>query len=374
MAIRSTRAEVDLGAIVSNLEAVARVAGVDAYAVIKADAYGHGVTPVARSLVESPRVTGLAVALVEEGVELRESGIVAPILMMGAAIGDAHAEIVAHGMVPMISRLGDLRRFCAIGADRGTPVPVHLKVDTGMRRLGIAAADLAEALSLAGRGVTIEGLCTHLACADVDDPADPESLTVRQLRLFGRVLEQAAAAGVRPSLVHAANSAGALLFPAAAFTHVRPGLAIYGNGPRPAGVALAPALRLVSDIVQIRPVAAGDSVSYGARWTAERPSRIAVVPLGYADGYSRLLSNKGEVLVGGRRCPVAGTVCMDMILVDVTALGDDVAEGDEVVVLGGQGGDCISAAELAAHTGLSEYEVTCGISKRVPRVYTTTSS
>ncbi len=363
--------EVDVSAIVSNAETVASHAGATAYAVVKADAYGHGAVPVARALAASPSVAGLAVALVEEGVELRDAGIDAPILVMGASLGDAHAELVELAMTPMISRADDLAKFAAIGRERGAPVPVHIKVDTGMSRLGVHPDDLDELVHMDGAdGVAIEGLCTHLACADVDDPDDPDSTTALQLNRFEQVLAAVSAAGIEPKVVHVANSAGALFFGnVAAYDRIRPGLALYGNGPRPDGVELQPVLTFASEIVQLRDLAPGDSVSYGALWTAEDDARIAVVPVGYADGYPRNLTGAGEVLVSGRRCPVAGTVCMDMILLDVTELGDAVSVGDPVVVLGRQGEERITVREFAERAGISEYEVTCGISKRVPRIH-----
>jgi alanine racemase len=372
--IRQTRVEIDVSAIVSNVETIVSHANTPAYAVVKADAYGHGVVPVSRALAASPAVSGLAVALVEEGLELRDAGIDAPILVMGASIGDAHEAIVDAGMIPLVSSAADLARFAAIGSARSAPVPVHVKVDTGMSRLGISRHDVVDVLraatSVAG-GIAVEGTCTHLACADVDDPADPDCLTALQLRRFDDVLASLRGAGIATGIAHAANSAGALLFPASRYDRIRPGLAIYGNGPRPDGVALRPVVTFASEIELLRDLEPGDTASYGARWTAETDARIAIVPVGYADGVPRNLTGSGEVLIRGRRCPLAGTVCMDMILVDVTDLGDAVSLGDPVVVLGGQGDERITTAELAERAGISEYEVTCGISKRVPRVYPT---
>jgi alanine racemase len=366
--IRPTRVEIDVAAIVTNVQTIASHAEAKAYAVVKADAYGHGVVPVARALAASPSVAGLAVALVEEGIELRDAGIEVPVLLMGAALGDAHAELVARDMTPMISRVADLQRFGEIGRERGEPVRLHVKVDTGMSRLGVPLDDLDELLRDAD-GVEVAGLCTHLACADTDDPEDPDSLTAIQLNRFEQALAVAEAAGIAPEIVHAANSAGALFFPAAVFDRIRPGLAMYGNGPRPDGVKLRPVLQFASEVVQLRDLEPGESVSYGALWTAEYDSKIAVVPVGYADGYPRNLTGRADVLVQRRRCPVVGAVCMDMILVDVTELGDAVCVGDDVVLLGGQGDERISTAQLAQWAGISEYEVTCGVSKRVPRVF-----
>ncbi|RMH37265.1 MAG: alanine racemase [Deltaproteobacteria bacterium] len=364
-AIRPTRVVVDLSAIVANAAAVAAHAGVDLYAVVKADAYGHGAVPVARALERAPGVAGLAVSLVEEGVELRDAGVAAPVLVMGPSLGGAHAEVVARGLTPVVSDPADLERFAAVGRARGAPVAVHVKLDTGMHRLGIAP-EAAVGACAPRDGLVVEGICTHLASADADDPADPDSPTRRQLARFDAALAALTAAGRRPPIAHAANSAGALRF-AARYDRVRPGLALYGAAAGP--VSLAPALEFASAIAQVRDVPAGGRVSYGGLWTATRPTRAAVVPVGYADGYPRNLTGRADVLVAGRRCPVIGAVSMDMILVDVTDLGDAVAVGQPVILIGSDGRERISVVEFAAGAGISAYEVTCGISKRVPRTY-----
>jgi alanine racemase len=367
--IRPTRVEIDLDAAAANVGAVAAFAGVGAYVVVKADAYGHGAVPLARALHGARGVAGLAVSLVEEAIELRDAGIDGPVLVMGPALGGAHGDIVARGLTPVVSCGADLARFAEIGRARGAAVAVHLKVDTGMNRLGLDESETAALFDELPAGVEIIALCTHLACADVDDPSAPDSFTQRQLERFRHILATARRAGLAP-LVHAAASAGALFFPGAAFDRIRPGLAVYGNGPRPAAVALRPVLRFVTEVAQLRTVAAGHSVSYGALWTARQPARIAVLPVGYADGVPRRATGRAEVLIHGRRCPLVGAVCMDMVLADVTSLGDAVCVGDDAVVLGTQGKQGITTAEFARHADISEYEVTCGISKRVPRVYT----
>jgi alanine racemase len=370
-AIRATRVEIDCGAILANADALHRLAGVPLFAVVKADAYGHGAVPVARALAGRPGVAGLAVALVEEGRELREAGIGGTLLMLGACLGDGHAEVVARDLLPVVARAEDLGRFAALGRARGRPVEVHIKVDTGMSRLGLGAGEVGAAVgaALAQGGVAITGLCTHFACADTDDPADPACMTAVQLRRFDEVLAALRAAGAAPTCLHAANGAAAIGFARARLSCVRPGIALYGNAPAPAGVTLRQAMRLCTDIVALRDLAAGAQVSYGAKWRAPAPARVAVLPIGYADGYPHRLTRRAQVLIGGQRCPVVGAVCMDMTMVDVTALGDAVRIGDEVVVLGSQGLAHITTAELAAWADLLPYEVTCGISKRVPRVY-----
>ncbi|HLU68305.1 MAG TPA: alanine racemase [Kofleriaceae bacterium] len=373
-AIRATRAEIDLGALQHNAAVVARAAGGAAVcAVVKADAYGHGAVPVARALLASGHIAALGVSLIEEGIELRDAGVTAPVLVMGPALDGGHQELVARDLTPVVSEPADLEALAALGRARGRPVPVHLKVDTGMGRLGIPAAAVGALVARAVRagGVEVAAIATHFACADLDDPQAASSATLAQLAVLDRALADVRAAGAAPALIHAANSAAVFRYPASHFGMVRPGLAMYGNGlapPAPAGM-LEPVMHLVTRIAQVRDVETGQAVSYGALWRAERPSRIAVLPLGYADGYPRRLTGGAEALVGGRRCPVVGAISMDMTLVDVTAHGDDARVGDEVVLLGVQGQERIAAAELAERAGVTEYEVTCGVSKRVPRVY-----
>jgi alanine racemase len=369
--IRPTRVEIALDAARDNARRMAELAGVDLFAVVKADAYGHGAARVAGALEGRPGVFGFAVSLVEEGSQLRDAGITAPLLVMGPALEGGYDEMVGRDMLAMVSTERDLAELSAIGRRRGQPVQVHLKVDTGMGRLGLPEAGLADRVRALGRqgGVEITGVATHLACAETDDPADPDCLTNRQLRRLAGAIEQVRLAGAAPAVVHAANSAGAIRFPGSRFDRIRSGIAVYGNGVQPAGEPLRQAMKLVTEVVQLRDVAAGSTVSYGALWRASRPSRLAVLPLGYADGLTRRLTNKADVLIGGRRCPLVGAISMDIAVADVTELGDAAAVGDEAVLLGAQGGVEIRTAELADKAGLLEYEVTCAISKRVPRVY-----
>ena len=368
--IRATRAEIDLGALRHNAAVLRRAAGGAAVAaVIKADAYGHGAVEVARAL--AGLCERFAVSLVEEGAELRDAGVREPVLVMGPSLAGGHAELAGRDLTPVVSDPADLEALAAIGRARGAPVPVHIKVDTGMGRLGIAPDALAPlvARALAGGGVALEGLCTHFASADLPDLAEARRVTHAQLAVFDRALADARAAGAGELVVHAANSAGLIRFPAARFDLVRPGLAMYGNGLAPAGEALLPVMHLVTRIAQVRAVPSGQAVSYGGLWRAPRPSRVAVLPIGYADGYPRRLTGSAEVLVKGRRCPVVGAISMDMTLVDVTSLGHDAGVGDAVVLLGAQGEERVTAAELAERAGVTEYEVTCGVSKRVPRTF-----
>jgi alanine racemase len=372
--IRRTRVEVDLAAIVGNARAVQAVAATSLYAVVKADAYGHGAVAVATALAQAKAASGFCVSLVEEGVALRDAGVIAPILVMGPSQVGGEDEMVAAQLTPVISSDEELDALGHVARQRTEPVDAHLKIDTGMGRLGIPVERAAELAVAASRtGIRVVGLMTHFACADTDDPADPESMTRQQLRRFAQVDRAVTLAGAPLRVRHAANSSGALLFPEARFDFVRCGLAIYGNGHWATEGRLPharqQAMRLVTAIAQLRAIPAGSAVGYGATWTASRDSRLAVLPCGYADGLPRRASGHAQVAIRGKRVPLVGLVSMDIAIADVTDL-PDAAVGDPVVLLGhASGGTSISAAEYGGWTGLSEYEVTCGMSKRVPRTY-----
>jgi alanine racemase len=362
-AIRPTRAEVDLAALKDNLRALrTHLAGSRAsvHAVIKADAYGHGAVPVATAL-ERAGVDGFCVSLVEEGIELRRATR-APVLVLGGFYGAAHRDVVEHGLTPVVFDLSDVEKLARAAGDRR--VPIHIKVDTGMARLGVSPSALPDFLAKVKDFTNVEvvGICTHLACAD----ADGDEATQHQLERFDAVLKQVG----RPKVVHAANSAGAVRFPASRYDLVRPGIALLGDAASPQAVlpGAKPVLRLVTRVIALHDIEAGDGVSYGALWRATRRSRIATLPIGYADGYPRRQTNTGEVLLRGHRAPVVGAVCMDMFMVDVTDIAG-AAVGDEVVLLGEQGKERISASDWARWAGTANYEIYCGISKRVPRVY-----
>jgi alanine racemase len=366
-AIRPTRAEIDLDHVVSNAERLSDRAGSPVLAVVKADAYGHGATEVSLALEKAGSVAGFAVSLVEEGIELRDAGIRQPIVVMGPSIGESYAAIVEHSLTPMVSDERHLAPLAEAAGEEG--LAIHLKVDTGMNRLGLPLASveaLLERLSTESR-LPVTGIASHLACADIDDPEDASSMTATQLRRFSELSERCRTRLGSSVSFHLANSAGILRFPAASYDLARPGIALYGNGFAPED-GLEQALRLCSQVTQLREVADGESVSYGARWTARRLTRAAIVPVGYADGLPRNLSGKGSVLISGRRCPIIGTVSMDMIVVDVTDL-PGASVGADVVLIGRQGQEEIRVAEIAGHCDISEYEVSCGISKRVPRTY-----
>jgi len=369
--IRRTRVEIDLAAIIGNARTVRALTRTDVFAVVKADGYGHGAIAVARALSAARAAAGFAVSLVEEGVVLRDAGVTAPVLVMGPSQHGGEDDMVMAGLTPVIGSAEDLALLAAVARRRGRSIEAHLKVDTGMGRLGLPPGDAPQlVVEAAHTGVAIVGLMTHFACADTDDPGDPGSLTREQLRRFAEIDRAVTAAGAPLQVRHAANSSGALMFREARLGLVRTGIAIYGNGRWPADdTAHQSAMRLVTEVAQIRDIAEGTSVGYGAQWRAARPSRVAVLPLGYADGLPRAASGRAFAAIRGRRVPLVGAISMDIAIADVTEL-PEVAVGDAAVLLGrASGGASISVAEYGAWAGLSEYEVTCGMSKRVPRTY-----
>ncbi len=368
--IRRTRVEIDLAAIVGNARTVRALTGTELYAVVKADAYGHGAVAVAQALTRAKAAAGFAVSLVEEGVALREAGITAPVLVMGPSQHGGEDEMVMASLTPAVGSEEDLAAIAAVGNRRQRGIEAHLKIDTGMGRLGVPVERAAElAIAARNNGIQIVGLMTHFACADSDVPEDPDSMTREQLRRFAVADAAVTATGAPIRIRHAANSSGALLFPEARFDLVRTGIALYGNGRWPDGAVRQQAMRLVTEVTQLRSIPTGTSVGYGAMWRAERPTRLAVLPVGYADGLPRSASGHAQVAIRGKRVPLVGRVSMDIAIADVTDL-PDVVVGDPAVLLGrASGGASITAADYAGWSGLSEYEVTCGMSKRVPRTY-----
>lgn len=365
---RPTWVQVDLDALAANVGALKSHARAGRLmAVVKADGYGHGLVPSAQAALRGG-ADWLAVALVEEGEALRAAGIGAPVLVLAEPPAAAVGRLLAAGLTPAAYTRQFLEALDSAGRARGESVALHLKLDTGMRRVGVPPADWEDALRfVAGAaGLRMEGLWSHFAVAD--EPHHP--FIAHQAREFRRGLDAAHRAGLHPELVHLCNSAGTLHLPDEHFDMVRPGLAVYGLEPAPGlagAVPLRPALSWFSRLSMVKDVDAGESVSYGLRWTASAPTRIGTVPAGYADGVRRGLSNVGRVLTGGRVVPIAGTVCMDQFLVDLGEEG--AAPGDEVCLIGSQGDAAVSADDWAAWLGTINYEIVCGISARVPRVY-----
>jgi alanine racemase len=374
-------AEVDLPAIAHNVGLLRQVvAPAELLAVVKADGYGHGASPVAAAALDAG-ATALGVAIVDEGVALRDDGIEAPVLVLSEPRVDELDACVAFDLEPTVYTPGGIEGVAASAARLGRPCRVHVKVDTGMHRVGAApheALALVEAVDT-DPFLELGSVFTH--CAVADEPDDP--FTGEQLRRFAAVLDELGVAGLHPPYVHAANSAGALCHPDARLDLVRCGIAVYGIAPAPGLAAafpavgeLRPALSLKSTVSLVKEVAGGERISYGLRHRFDRDTIVATVPIGYADGVPRRLHALGaEVLVGGRRRPVVGVITMDQLMVDCGPVGADAPipeVGDEVVLLGEQGGEQIPAEDWAGRLGTIAYEVVCGIGPRVPRLYRTT--
>lgn len=370
--LRPTWAEVDLGAIRHNTAVLAAlVAPARLCAVVKAWAYGHGPVEVSAAVLEGG-ASWLAVALVEEGLALRRAGIQAPILVLSEPPAEAMLEVAGANLTPTLYTVAgaEAAADASRAVHRSRPLPVHVKVDTGMHRVGTSAAGalvVADAITRRPE-LMLEGLWTHLAVAD--EPEDP--YTAEQLEAFAKVAGTLDERGMRPALLHTANSAGAIWHPGARLDMVRCGIALYGLAPAlglPGCDDFRPAMALKSRVSYVKPLAAGQRVSYGLNWQAGEDTVLATVPLGYADGVPRRLSaSGGDALIGGRRCPMAGTITMDQLLVDCGP-GAAVQPGDEVVLIGRQGDEEITAWEWAERCGSIGYEVVCGVSARVPRIY-----
>ncbi len=367
---RPTLAEVSLGALRHNCRQARALVGpeVAVLAVVKADGYGHGAVESARAFLEGGAI-GLGVSMVSEGVELRQAGITAPVVVLGGVFPGDEPAIVTHDLAAAVWTLERARALAAAARAAGRPAAVHVKVNTGMTRFGCEPADLcafAEALA-AELHLRLDGVFSNLASADAVDTAAARAQRDR----FVAAVETLARAGIRPPHVHLANSAALLTEPAAHCTMVRPGLMLYGYAPAPhlaARAQLRPAMRLRTRIAQTRRVAAGTPVGYGGTWTAPRDSVIATLPLGYADGYHRTASNRAAMQVAGRRAPVAGRVCMDQVMLDVTDV-PGAAAGDVVTVFGPPGDGAVTADDVAGWTDTIAYEVLTSVGKRVPRLY-----
>jgi alanine racemase len=367
--IRPTRADIDLDAIEHNVRALRRLAPDARFmAVVKADGYGHGALPVAQAVLEAG-ASWLGVAIVEEGIALRKAGITVPMLVLGYTAPAVADLLLTYDIRPAVFDLNFARALSEAAVAAGRKAPVHLKIDTGMGRIGQRPHEaVAFALAVAALpGIIIEGAFTHLATAD--EPENDYAET--QLDRFHHVLGELQKAGVQPEIIHADNSAGIMLHPEGHHALVRGGIAMYGLPPDPAvdwPVDLLPALTWRTQVAMVKTVEAGTPISYGCTYRAAGRERIASLPIGYADGLFRLLSNKGEVLIQGHRCPIVGRVCMDQTMV---RLPDDlpVQPGDEVILIGKQQGQRITAGDMARMVGTINYEVVCAISKRVPRIY-----
>jgi alanine racemase len=360
---RPTVAEIDLDAVRHNVRAL-QPEGSELMAVVKSNGYGHGAVPVANAAV-SAGAGWLGVALVEEGIALREAGIEARVLVLSEFPPGSEKDALSAGLTPTVYTDQGLAGVAEAARALGRTVGVHVKVDTGMHRVGIHPPEEAVpfVLRVLEEGCGLEGLWTHFARSE-----DDEESTKQQLDLFLGIAEELEHEGIRPRYRHAANSAATILYPETHLDLVRVGIALYGLEPGPGlgeRAGLRPALSWRSEVAAVRRLPPGEGVSYGHRFRTERTCTVATVPVGYADGYRRAFSSRADVLIGGRRRRVAGNVTMDQILVDC---GDDQIEpGDEVVLLGRQGDEEITAEELAGIGDTLNYEIVCGISTRIPR-------
>ena len=365
-------AEIDLDAIAHNTREIKKLTGskVEMMGVVKADAYGHGVLEVVRTLLDNG-VTQLAVSMLDEAIQIRKMGIDVPILVLNYT-DPARADEIIHNRVTQTVFSTDLAQALSIAAVKlGKDVRIHVKVDTGMTRVGFipgynAVRNIMEISRLPG--IILEGIFTHFASADESD----KSYTLMQFERFMNLCTELTRAGIHIPVKHVCNSAGILQYPEMHLDIVRPGIILYGLYPsrEVAGkIDLRPAMTLKANVIFVKDVDKDTYVSYGRTFRTDRKSRIATIPIGYADGYTRLMSNKGRMLVNGEYAPVIGRICMDQCMLDVTDLKHDVHVGDEVVIFGRQNGSCISVDEIADQVGTINYELVCIIGKRIPRVY-----
>jgi len=374
---RATRAEIDLTAFRHNLQNLRKYLDPQTriMAIVKADAYGHGAVSCARIAVESGAANYLGAGVIEEGIELRENGLNAPILILGSIFPDEAEDLVRHNLATILCTQPLAQALSKEAEKQDKTVSVHIKVDTGMNRLGISPENLPALLDQVRnlKNLKIEAVSTHFSSADDEDL----SVTQAQLEKFQTALTILQKEGVHTPIVHCANTSALFKFPESHFNMVRPGLILYGVLPSPSLRPIIdqgenpfqPVMQWKSQIILLKPIAKNQPVSYSGSFTTQRDSLIATLPIGYADGLHRMLSNKMDVLIRGRRAPQVGNICMDMILIDVTDI-PDVQAGDEVVIFGRQGDEMISVEELAVKGKTIPYEILCSVSKRVPRIYT----
>jgi alanine racemase len=368
--VPATRIEVDLDAVAKNTRVLKQACAphTSLMAVVKANAYGHGAVHVARTVL-SHGAEWLGVARVAEAAQIRDAGINAPVLLFGDTLPNQAVAAAGHGIRITLTSLDAAKAINAAARAARTPVTAHIKIDTGMGRLGLCPgldmdqtlADLKTMMHL--DHLDVEGIYTHFANADAVDNTHAR----QQLALFTELLDRLDAGNRLPRIIHAANSAAALALPESHFTMIRPGIALYGLCPGP-GVdctKLTPAMSIISQIIQIKQVPKGFGVSYGSTHVTEQPTVIATVPVGYADGYPRRLSNIARMLLRGHRAKVTGRVCMDFTMIDVGHI-PGVCPGEPVVILGNQGNDTVSADDLASLAGTINYEVTAGLTSRLP--------
>jgi alanine racemase len=366
---RPTFAEIDLGAIRYNLRGIRRIVGKDIkiLGVVKADAYGHGMVEVARTLT-GEGVEYLGVASIDEAARLREAGIKNKVLVLGAILPEEIEGVLKFDIIQTVSDIRGARFLSKYAQAENKTVTIHVKVDTGMGRLGFwheEAVSFIKKISLF-KNIIIDGIYTHFPSADED-----RVFTAGQIKDFKFLIEGLRQNDVNIPVHHTSNSMALLDFKHSHMNMVRPGLILYGLYPKnkiSKNLRLKPALKLKSKVVHLKAVSKGRSVSYGRTYVTKKDTTIATIPVGYGDGYSRHFSNQADVLIKGKRVPIAGRVCMDMIMADTGSL-NNVKSGDEVVLIGKQGNNMITAEELAAIAKTIPYEIVCNIGRRVPRVY-----
>ncbi len=368
MSERPTRIVVDLSALSDNMQAIGAQVGVPVMPIIKANAYGHGLLPVGQHL-QAHGAGQFGVAFVEEGLALRRGGITVPILVLGGILGRQVGQMIRNDLEITVSSLDKLRQVEATAERLGRQATIHLKIDTGMERIGVhsySCGPMIEA-AVASKWCRIKGVYSHLACAD--DPDNP--MTALQLERFREACAHFDRLGAPMPVRHLANSGGVLHHPATWLDMVRPGIMLYGVLPDPASratVPLRPALSLVSQVVYFKVVRAGHPVGYGATWAPQVDTHLVTVPLGYGDGYPRALSSRGQVLIRGRRRPIVGRICMDQFMVDLGPDGTAYVE-DDVVLIGAQGGETIPVEEVARSADTIPYEILTRLNERIPREY-----
>ncbi len=368
--IRHAWVEIDLAAIRHNLQEIKRMVGpaVDIMAVVKAEAYGHGAIPVAKAAIASG-ARWLGVAMPEEGIQLRKAGIETPILIFGPIQPDQVGPVIQYDLTTAICNWESAVAMSGEAVKTAKPALVHLKVDTGMGRVGVQPDDAVDFMRKITRlpGLQVTGIFSHMATADEKD----KNYARHQIQIFSAVVADLKKVGLLPEKVHLANSAGIMELPESHFNMVRPGIILYGLYPSNEvdrkKALFKPALALKVRVTFVKKVPAGSGISYGQRYHTKKESTVATIPIGYADGWSRLLTNKAEAMIKGKKYPIVGTICMDQCMID---LGDDTVEiGQEVVLIGESGKEKISADSLAEKMGTINYEITCMLSNRLPRVY-----
>lgn len=368
---RPTYAEIDIRALVHNLNEAKRLAGSKSQilAIVKADAYGHGAVTISEALVRNG-IQYLGTALVEEAIELRDAGIKIPIIVLGGIFEEQIPKIAEYNLTPVVYQEGFLKAIANEAGNINRQINIHIKIDTGMGRIGVLPYEAVDFVKKAAsqKNIKVEGIMTHFADADLADKAYAEKQTAEFTAIVNKINKE----GIDMPYQHISNSAALIGFENNKFNMARPGIMLYGYAPfskgKEGGLNLIPVMSLKTKILHLKRVLAGTYISYGRTFVAKRESIIATLPIGYADGYSRALSNKGSVIVKGKKAPIAGRVCMDMTMIDVTDI-DGVDVNDEVVLIGKQGKETITADDIAMLANTISYEVLCCVGKRVPRVY-----